>query len=109
MDKDGLVKIFLYISFLSFNAFTIVILSAYSMYPLDNHLDNLVIFVLYFIHLFSISSVIYELVASHSIFGFVANISSSFQSNSEIFLNNCSKFKSHINTQLIGDIAQPNM
>jgi hypothetical protein len=53
--------------------------------------------------------VIYVLVASHSILGFVASIISSFQSDSDILLNNFSKCKSHIKTQFIGDIAQPSI
>jgi Leucine-rich repeat (LRR) protein len=84
-------------------------LSAYSIYQLDNHLDNLVILVLYFNHLLDISSVIYALVASHSILGFVARIISNFKSESLIFLNNCSKFKSQIKIQLIGEIAHHNI
>ncbi|MBT3728770.1 hypothetical protein HOF65_06725 [bacterium] len=47
--------------------------------------------------------------ASHSIFGFVARISSSLSSEFSIFLNNDSKCKSHIKTQLMGDIAHPSI
>jgi hypothetical protein len=49
------------------------------------------------------------LVASHSIFGFVANIISILDSESEIFLKSHSNFKSHIKTQLIGEIAHPSI
>jgi hypothetical protein len=51
----------------------------------------------------------YVLVASHSIFGFVASINSNLLSDSDIFLNSHSKFKSHINTQFIGEIAHPSI
>jgi hypothetical protein len=46
-------------------------------------------------------------VASHSIFGFVAIITSISSFASAILLNKFSKFKSQIKTQLIGEIHQP--
>gem|GEM_PF-5246975 len=73
-----------YISFLSFIEFIKVILSAYSKYPLESHLDNLVTFTNFFNPLFSNSLKIYCTVASHSIFGLVAIMSSKAPSNSEI-------------------------
>jgi hypothetical protein len=51
----------------------------------------------------------YIAVASHSIFGFVAIIISTFSLESEILLNNHSKFKSHMKTQLIGEILPPSI
>ncbi|MDR1988196.1 MAG: hypothetical protein LBQ24_05735 [Candidatus Peribacteria bacterium] len=45
------------------------------------------------------------LVASHSIFGFVAKIISTFWSESSILLKSSLNFKSQINTQFTGEIA----
>jgi hypothetical protein len=46
-------------------------------------------------------------VASHSIFGFVARIISTFQSAFWILSNNSLNLKSQIKTQFIGEIAHP--
>jgi hypothetical protein len=51
----------------------------------------------------------YIAVASHSIFGFVAIIISTNSFESIILLNNFSKFKSQIKTQLIGEMLHQRM
>jgi hypothetical protein len=84
-------------------------LSAYSIYQEESPLERRVNFTNFLNHLFSIWSFMYIAVASPSIFGFVAIIISTFSLESEILLNSPSKFKSHMKTQLIGEILHQSM
>ena len=59
-------------------------LSAYSIYPDESPLLSLVRVVLCLSHLLVISSLRYDVVASHSMFGLVATISSKFISDASI-------------------------
>jgi hypothetical protein len=82
-----------------------VISSAYSIYQeLGNPFDKRVILKFLSLGAFSL---IYIKVASHSIFGFVAIISSEI-SQDLIFSNNSLNFKSFTKTQLIGDMHHHN-
>ena len=86
-----------------------VMLSAYSIYPDESPLLSLVSVALCLSHFFAISSLRYDVVASPSMFGLVAMMSSRLVSDASILSNKLPKLRSQTNTQLIGDIAPHRM